>query len=282
MQGSSPTRGSWRRSHSAATSRPARAERTLQEAFPETSIFRIDHFLGKEPVQNLIYFRFANPALEPIWNRFYVDAVQITMAEDFGVQGRGRFYEEVGAIRDVIQNHLLQVTAILAMDAPVGGSVDATRDEKARVLKAIAPLDPVHVVRGQFRGYRAEPGVAERFERRDVRRGRAAHRYGSLGGVPFFIRAGKCLPVTMTEVFVKLKPSARDVFHEGRQEPGYFRFRLGPDVTLAIGMRVKTRPRHRRSRTSSSSRSRRCGEEMLPYERLLGDAMRGDASLFGR
>lgn len=260
--------------------------RALNEALlavlPERAIFRIDHFLGKEPVQNLLYFRFANSFLEPLWNRDHVDNVQITMAERFGVQGRGAFYEEAGAIRDVIQNHLLQVTAILAMDAPVRNDLEAVRDEKARILKAISPVDPGRVVRGQFRGYRDEPGVAptstvETFAAVDLRID--TWRWA---GVPFLIRAGKCLPVTATEVLVQLKRPPCDVFGEGIGRADTVRFRLGPEVAIAIGMRVKAPGEKMVGADSELVAVEDSLGQMLPYERLLGDAMHGDASLFAR
>jgi glucose-6-phosphate 1-dehydrogenase len=255
----------------------------LHKVFPESSIFRIDHYLGKEPVLNLLYFRFANLSLESIFNREYVDSVQITMAEPFGVQGRGKFYEETGAIRDVIQNHMLQVLAILTMDPPVGEGVEAIRDEKARLLRAIAPLDAEHVVRGQFRGYRDEPGVArdskvETFAAIELRI--ESWRWA---GVPFFIRAGKRLAVDATEVRVQLKAPPRDVFGEGLPATQHFRFRLGPDVSaLALGMRVKQSGESMAGREVELLASESEARDMLAYERLLHDAMHGDANLFAR
>jgi len=256
---------------------------TLHEVFPESSIFRIDHFLGKEAVLNLLYFRFGNKLLESVLNRDHVDNVQITMAESFGVQGRGKFYDETGAIRDVIQNHHMQLTAILAMDPPVGDDVEAVRDEKARIFKAMAPLDAAHVVRGQFRGYRDEPGVAR--DSRVETFAAVALRIDTWrwADVPFFIRAGKCLPVDAIELRVQFKRPPRDIYRERASSPEYFRFRVGPDVTtLAFGMHVKRPGEAMVGRDVELLASEEQARDMLPYERLLGDAMRGDAHLFAR
>jgi glucose-6-phosphate 1-dehydrogenase len=256
---------------------------TLHAVFPESAIFRIDHYLGKEPVLNLLYFRFTNAMLESMLNREHVDHVEITMAESFGVQGRGRFYEETGAIRDVVQNHMLQLTAILAMDPPVSKDVEAIRDEKARVLKAIAPLDPAHVVRGQFRGYRDEPGVARDSTVETFAAVQLQVDTWRWTGVPFFIRAGKCLPVNATEVLVQLKRPPRDIYDEHPPSTDYFRFRIGPDVSaLAVGMRVKRPGEAMLGRDVELLASEDLARNMLAYERLLGDAMRGDANLFAR
>jgi glucose-6-phosphate 1-dehydrogenase len=255
----------------------------LHEVFPETAVFRIDHFLGKEAVQNLLYFRFANTFLEPVWNRDYVASVQITMAETFGVQGRGAFYEEVGTIRDVVQNHLLQVMALLAMDAPAGRDSEAMRAEKLRLFRAMRPLAAGQVVRGQFRGYRDEPGVSPRSQ---------VETFAALclhidtwrwAGVPFYIRAGKRLPVTATEVMVRLKSPPLSIFGEASPVPSnYFRFRLGPEVLIAAGARVK-RPGDEMRGESTELLAHHLLEQGDPaYARLLGDAIRGDASLFTR
>ena len=256
--------------------------RSLLAVFPEPSVFRVDHYLGKEAVQNLLYFRFSNALFEPIWNRNYISGVQITMAESLGVEGRGSFYDQTGAIRDVIENHLLQVTACLAMDAPSSGHPEALRDEKARVLEAIAPVDPENVVRGQFRGYRDEPGVAAGSRVETFAAVRLEVDNWRWAGVPFVIRAGKCLPVNCTEVLVELKAPPCSVFGEETTRPNYVRFRLGPDVAIAIGVRSKSLGEAMAGQDVELLATQGIGDEMGAYERLLGDAMRGDATLFAR
>lgn len=253
----------------------------LHQCFPEPSIFRIDHFLGKEPVQNILYTRFANLFLEPLWNRTYVRCVQINMAENFGVQGRGRFYEEAGAIRDVIQNHLLQVLAYLSMDPPTGEEFDAFRDEKARVLKAVRPIASGDIVRGQFKGYRQEAGVAPDSKVETFAAMKVFIDTWRWAGVPFYIRAGKCLPITCTEVVVSLRRPPRESFAEpDKGRPNHFRLRLSPDVVIALGMRAKVAGELMEGEDVELIARHQSREEMSPYERLLGDAMHGDQQLF--
>jgi glucose-6-phosphate 1-dehydrogenase len=256
---------------------------TLHRFLPESAIFRIDHFLGKEPVQNLLYFRFANSFLEPIWNRNTIRNVQITMAEDFGVQGRGRFYEEVGAIRDVVQNHLLQVTTLLTMEAPAGSDAEALRDEKERIFRAAQPLDPSSVVRGQFRGYRNEHGVDANSHVETFAAVRLWINTWRWAGVPFYIRAGKCLPVTTTEVWVELRRPPLAIFGvDDHGTPNSFRFRLSPEVVIALGTRVKMPGEAMAGEDVELIARHQSADEMLPYERLLGDALKGDPALFAR
>ena len=254
----------------------------LLRAFPESCIFRIDHYLGKAPVRNMVTFRFGNAFMEPFWNRTYIDSVQITMAENFGVQGRGKFYDETGAIRDVIQNHMFQVLCNLAMEPPVQTDSESVRDEKVKVLKAIPVIETKNLVRGQFQGYLQEPGVAADSK---------VETFGALQlqidswrwkGVPFYIRAGKNLPVTCMEVAARF-PKPPTPFRDARLPSDYLRFRVSPQVTIAMGMTVVVPGEDLPTASAEMIASRHpSSKEMEPYERLLGDAMAGDATEFAR
>src|SRR6516165_6576038 len=257
--------------------------KTLHQFFPEEDIYRIDHYLGKEPVQNILYTRFANPIFEPLWNRDHVRSIQITMAESFGVQDRGRFYDETGALRDVVQNHMLQVLAQLTMDPPTGEEHEALRDQKSALLKATRPLEPSDVVRGQYAGYQSVPGV---------RAGSTVETFVALklfidswrwAGVPIYIRAGKMLPATATEIMVQFKRPPRETFDELVPiSSGHVRMRISPDVSIAMGVRVKLPGERMVGEDVEMILTEHAPNLMPPYQRLLGDAMRGLGELFGR
>jgi glucose-6-phosphate 1-dehydrogenase len=259
--------------------------RVARSAFPEDSIFRIDHFLGKEAIMNILYFRFANSFLEPIWNRNYVASVQITMAENFGIKGRGGFYESAGCLRDVIQNHLFQIVALLAMEPPATRNYGAVQVEKAKVFEAMRPLTPDDVVRGQYAGYRKEEDVAKNS---DVETYCALRLYidsWRWSGVPFYLRSGKCLPQTATEILVELKASPQRLFADSLPQDGrtnYLRFRLSPDQAIALAVRVKVPGKEYIGEQEELFLCEHLAGQATPYERLLGDAMVGDGALFTR
>jgi glucose-6-phosphate 1-dehydrogenase len=259
--------------------------RVARSVFPEDSIFRIDHFLGKEAIMNILYFRFANSFLEPIWNRNYVSNVQITLSESFGVGKRGAFYETAGCLRDVIENHLFQIVALLAMEPPAGRDFGEVQIEKAKIFKAMRPLTPDDLVRGQYAGYRKEKDVARNSDVETFCALRLSIDSWRWDGVPWYLRSGKFLPNTATEVVVELKPPPQDLFEDaapGRCIPNYFRFRLSPNSALALAARVKTAGKDFVGEQRELFLCEEQAGEETPYQRLLGDAMVGDGALFAR
>ena len=257
--------------------------RTLHQFFPEENIYRIDHYLGKEPVQNILYTRFANPIFEPIWNRDHIRSIQITMAESFGVQDRGRFYDETGALRDVVQNHMLQVVGNLTMDPPTGEDHEAERDQKAALLKAVRPLTPDSVVRGQYNGYKSVPGVAPGSTVETFVAIKLFIESWRWAGVPIYIRAGKLMPVTCMEAFIEFKRPPRETFHEIVPcSSSHMRIRISPDISIGLGVRVKEPGEQMIGVDVELDLKSHATDDMPPYERLLGDAMRGNGELFAR
>jgi glucose-6-phosphate 1-dehydrogenase len=259
--------------------------RVAHSVFPEDSIFRIDHFLGKEAIMNILYFRFANAFLEPIWNRNYVASVQVTMAENFGIKGRGGFYESAGCLRDVVQNHLFQIVALLAMEAPATRNYGSVQTEKAKVFEAMRPLVSDDLVRGQYIGYRQEDDVARNSDVETFCAARMFIDSWRWAGVPFYLRAGKYLPVTATEILVELKPSPQRLFADSAPTAGlanYLRFRLSPGASIALAARVKVPGKEFVGTQQELYLSEQLAGQEAPYERLLSDAMAGDGALFTR
>ena len=253
--------------------------------FPENSIFRIDHYLGKEAIMNILYFRFANSFLEPIWNRNYIASVQITLSEDFGVENRGAFYETAGCLRDVIQNHIFQIVALLAMEPPAYRGFGAVHSEKAKVFQAMRPLQPDDLVRGQYAGYRKEPGVAKDSDVETFCALRLFINSWRWGNVPWYLRSGKYLAETAAEVLVELKPPPQELFSDAAPAAGranYLRFRLSPSSAVALAARVKRAGKEFIGDQRELYLIEEQPGEELPYERLLGDAMAGDGALFTR